>query len=212
MTDRTTALPATIPLFPLPDVVLFPLMPLPLHIFEPRYRHMVREALEGPRMIGMVLLRPGWENDYYGRPAIYPVGCAGRIEQDQALPDGRYNILLKGLTRFRVREERPGGSYRLAEVDPAPEGPDQPNDLDAARRRLQEASRESDPVLLVSAPSVLPHEAFLNALCHSLSLSAAEKQSLLECDYLLERYTRLTQILDFHRLERTFGTRASTTH
>jgi len=205
-------LPPVIPLFPLPDVVLFPQMPLPLHIFEPRYRKMVADALEGPRVIGMVLLRPDWERDYYGRPAVYPVGCAGRIEQAHGLSDGRYNVLLKGFVRFRIREERPGQPYRLAMVDAAPEGPDDAAELDAARRRLQEATRESDPVLLVSAPSVLPHEAFLNALCHSLSLGAAEKQSLLECDRLVERYNRLMQILDFLRLERTFGGRPSTTH
>ena len=65
-------LPPTIPIFPLPNAVLFPNVFLPLHIFEPRYREMVADALQGDRIIGMVLLRPGWEADYDGRPAIYP--------------------------------------------------------------------------------------------------------------------------------------------
>ena len=72
-------LPPTIPLFPLPNVVLFPNVLLPLHIFEPRYRDLVRDALAGDQVIGMVLLRPGYEGDYDGRPPIYSVGCAGLI-------------------------------------------------------------------------------------------------------------------------------------
>ena len=72
-------LPATLPLFPLPNVVLFPNVFLPLHIFEPRYRAMVADALKGDRLIGMVLLRPGWESDYEGRPPVFPTGCAGLI-------------------------------------------------------------------------------------------------------------------------------------
>ena len=72
-------LPSSIPLFPLPNVVLFPNVFLPLHIFEPRYRKMIADALEGDRIIGMVLLRPGYEAEYEGRPPIYQVGCAGVI-------------------------------------------------------------------------------------------------------------------------------------
>ncbi len=90
-------LPSTIPLFPLPNVVLFPHVTLPLHIFEPRYREMVSTALEGDRMIGMVLLRPGWEGDYEGRPPIYEVGCTGLITHAERTTDGRYNHVLRGL-------------------------------------------------------------------------------------------------------------------
>ena len=94
-----------LPLFPLPTVVLFPNVFLPLHIFEPRYREMVADALAGDRMIGMVLLRPGWEHDYEGRPAVYPIGCSGVITHVERLPDGRYNIVLRGIERFRILEE-----------------------------------------------------------------------------------------------------------
>ena len=94
-----------LPLFPLPNVVLFPNVFLPLHIFEPRYREMVADALAGDRMIGMVLLRPGWEHDYDGRPPVYPIGCSGVITHVERLPDGRYNIVLRGLERFRILEE-----------------------------------------------------------------------------------------------------------
>src|SRR2546423_6966864 len=107
-----------LPLLPLPNVVLFPNVFLPLHIFEPRYREMIADALETDRMIGMTLLAPGWERDYEGRPAVYPVGCSGVITHAEHLADGRYNIVLRGLERFRIVEEDHGRSYRRAIVEP----------------------------------------------------------------------------------------------
>src|SRR6187397_393931 len=98
-------LPSSIPLFPLPNAVLFPNVFLPLHIFEPRYRQMVADALAGDRIIGMVLLRPGYEADYEGRPPIFAVGCAGVITHSQPLADGRYDIVLRGMEKFRVVSE-----------------------------------------------------------------------------------------------------------
>ena len=115
------ALPTEIPLFPLPEVVLFPGVPRPLLIYEPRYREMVADALKGNKIIGMVLLRPGYEKDYEGRPPIYGIGCAGVIEDYEQLPDGRYGILLRGLTTFRVVSEDQRKSYRLARVEAIPE-------------------------------------------------------------------------------------------
>src|SRR5438874_10875680 len=91
-----------LPLFPLPNVVLFPNVFLPLHIFEPRYRDMVADALASDRLIGMVLLKPGWERDYEGRPPVYPIGCSGVMTHAARLPHGRYNILLRGVERFRI--------------------------------------------------------------------------------------------------------------
>src|SRR5215212_6414723 len=101
----------SLPLFPLPTVVLFPNVFLPLHIFEPRYRAMVSDALAGDRIIGMVLLKPGFESDYDGRPPIYQVGCAGVITHSEALPDGRFNIVLRGLEKFRITGEDRSKSY-----------------------------------------------------------------------------------------------------
>src|SRR5262245_27423029 len=101
-------LPSETPLFPLPNVELFPAAFLPLHLFEPRYRHMAADAHAGERLIGMVLLRPGWETDYAGLPAVYPIGCAGFITHAERLGDGRYNIVLRGMDKFRILEE-PGG-------------------------------------------------------------------------------------------------------
>src|SRR6476469_953173 len=110
-----------LPLFPLPNVVLFPNVFLPLHIFEPRYREMVADAVASDRMIGMVLLRPGWEGDYEGRPPVYPIGCAGVVTHAERLPDGRFNIVLRGMEKFRIAGEETGEPYRVANVVPVPE-------------------------------------------------------------------------------------------
>src|SRR5512134_2216313 len=93
---RCRMIPSKIPIFPLPNVVLFPKVFLPLHIFEPRYRAMVDDALAGDRIIGMVLLRPGYEANYEGRPPVYAVGCAGSITHAERRDDGRFNIVLHG--------------------------------------------------------------------------------------------------------------------
>ena len=106
-----------IPIFPLPKVVLFPSVFLPLHVFESRYREMVHDALGGDRMIGMALLKPGWEDDYEGSPGVYPVGCAGLITHVERLAEGEYNIILRGLEKFRIVQEEPGRSYRRAHVE-----------------------------------------------------------------------------------------------
>src|SRR5262245_15215325 len=105
-------------LLPLPNVVLFPKVMLPLHIFEPRYRQMTGDALAGDRLIGMVLLRPGSEAGDEGKPALSPVACLGRIVAEQLLEDGRYNLLLRGLSRVRIVEELEQQKlYRMARVE-----------------------------------------------------------------------------------------------
>jgi uncharacterized protein len=164
---------------------------------------MIADALAGPRVIGMTLLRPGWEQDYYGRPPVYALGCAGRIEQHEALPDGRSNIVLRGLTRFRIVEEHAGEPYRRAGVLPRPDRAGDEAAIAAARDEVMAAiGRAADgPHVLVIKPDV-PADVFVNALSQSLDLGAVERQSLLECDSVLERYRRLRSILDFRQLER----------
>ena len=104
-------------LFPLPDLVLFPHVMQPLHIFEPRYRQMVAAALADERLLGMALLAPGWEPDYEGRPPIAPVACLTRIVSCRQLADGRYNLFVLGLERIEiVRELPPDQAFREAEV------------------------------------------------------------------------------------------------
>ncbi|MFQ5449524.1 MAG: LON peptidase substrate-binding domain-containing protein [Nitrospinaceae bacterium] len=104
-------------LFPLPGTVFYPNTHLPLHIFEPRYRKMVTDALEGDRRIGMVLLKPGWEADYYGAPPIVSVGCVGKIDQYFQFDDGKFDIVLRGAGRFRVVREEGGKPYRRADIE-----------------------------------------------------------------------------------------------
>jgi Lon protease-like protein len=206
-------LPEVIPIFPLPDVVLFPRMVLPLHIFEPRYRKMVADALEGAKVIGMALLRPGWEDGYEGRPPVYERACAGLIEQCETLPDGRFNLVLRGLARVRIVEELAGQPYRLARIAAITEAMGDTEALEAARRRaLAAIGRATDgPAVLVTQPE-LPHDVFVNALCQSMSLSAVERQSLLECDTILQRYERLVEILEFRSLEAAWGPGKGSVH
>jgi hypothetical protein len=114
--------------FPLPSVVLFPGTAMPLHIFEPRYRDLVRDCLASDKVMALVDLQPGWESQYEGRPALRPIGCAGRIVWHEELPDGRSNIMLHGDVRVLLREELPAEhAYRevRAEVleDPPYAGP-----------------------------------------------------------------------------------------
>jgi uncharacterized protein len=195
-------LPPLLPLFPLPNVVLFPRMPLPLHVFEPRYRAMVADALESHRAIGMVLLKPGWEADYQGRPPVYPVGCAGLIERCEKFEDGRYNLLLKGVARFRVAAERPGQPYRLAEASYSGDIMGDLSALDGFRGRVSAALEKiGHAEALLEAQARLPHDVFVNAVCQALDLSPVEKQSLLDCDSISTRYARLLEILEFHVLE-----------
>ena len=112
-----TAFRGTVRLFPLPNLVLFPHVMQPLHIFEPRYRAMLEAALAHDGLIGMALLAPGWESDYEGRPPLLPVGCLGRVATHCRLEDGTYNLLLMGLRRFEIVEELPPAQlYREARV------------------------------------------------------------------------------------------------
>jgi uncharacterized protein len=195
-------LPPTIPLFPLPNVVLFPGVFLPLHIFEERYRALTRDALAGDRIIGMTLLRPGFERNYEGRPPMYPVGCAGLISHSDRLPDGRYNIVLHGISKFRILEEQTDGEYRRAHIEPLTEVTDAP-----ARRAIKEMRQRIEALLLsalkateVQIPGSLSDEDLVHALCQYLQFEPAERQALLECDGTVERARALTEFLEMQAL------------
>ena len=127
-----------VPLFPLPNVVLFPRAVLPLHIFEDRYKAMTAHALAGNQLIAMALLRPGWEANYYSRPAIEPIVCLGQILSSERLDDGKYNFLLRGLIRAKILTEETSNPYRLARLQPLREEPVMEIDLTNERQRLME--------------------------------------------------------------------------
>lgn len=194
-------LPASIPIFPLPNVVLFPGVFLPLHIFEPRYRQLVADAAEGDRLIGMTLLRPGWEADYAGRPPVYDTGCAGVLTHMEPLEDGRYNIVLKGVQKFRVlseeEEEEDGRLYRVASIAALadPIGELERDTLRAARHQLE---LQLAPTLERSdrrLPSNLSDEEVINALSQYLELELVERQALLECVGPVARGRLLIELL-----------------
>jgi len=198
--QTAAVLPSTIPLFPLPDVVLFPDVSLPLRIFEPRYRAMVADALKGNRIIGMVLLRPGYEADYEGRPPIFPVGCAGVITQVEQLANGEYTLVLRGLQKFQVTSEDPGGAYRVAHLTPIPEPPpDEPQTtaIRAERQRVETLlARVADRLGIDPPPATLSDAGLVIGLAQILDLTILEWQDLLERAGVLARLRWLADQLE----------------
>jgi len=202
--------PTRLPLFPLPNAVLFPGVPLPLHIFEPRYREMVRDVERGEdKLIGMVLLRGEWRKDYYAAPEIFSVGCAGKMVSVEPLPDGRYNILLHGVREFTIVEELVGPSYRTAEVRwrSAESGGVRPELRNRVHALMHRFLEDHQPTLVTRllADSSLPDELLMNFLCYALDFSPLEKQALLESGSLSERGVRLCDVVQFALEARTRG-------
>ena len=188
----------TIPVFPLPTTVFYPGTPLPLHIFEPRYREMTADALEGKRTIGMVLLKPNWEEDYFDKPQIFSAGCVGDIQKVIKHPDGKYNFTLMGLRRFRIIKEEEGKPYRQAKIELLEEKneqdifEDRPNDC---REKLIENfrkfigfipegnSKKKEPDWNLGTKL----SEFVDRFAYQLDLSLEQKQSFLEEQDVLKR-------------------------
>src|SRR5262245_24333443 len=192
-------------LFPLPNLVLFPSVIQPLHIFEPRYRQMMADALDDDRLLALVLLRPGWEEDYHLRPPIHAVACLGAIANEECLPDGRYNLLLHGLRRIRIIEELPAEKlYRCARVELLQDVAPAAGQEDALRQELAlrvpswfaghgAAMQQAEQLLEAGLP--------LSALCDifsfALPLPMEVKQELLEELDVTRRARRLlTQLAE----------------
>ena len=190
-----TELPTTIPIFPLELTMLFPGVSRPLHIFEPRYRAMIADALKGDRIIGMTTLKPGFEPDYAGRPPIYDIGCAGVITDVEELPGGRFNIVLRGLVKFRVTSEDASRAYRLARVEAMPEvlnGADKAA-LHKQRLRLEAlATKGSD----TKVPPDTTDEDLVNLLAQYMPMTYAQRQSLLELNSALFRARALIELIE----------------
>lgn len=188
-----------IPIFPLPNIVLFPGVFLPLHVFEDRYRAMVKDTLAEDRLIGMTLLRPGWDQNADGQPAVYPVGCVGLISHIEELEDGRYNLVLRGVEKFRItREEDLTRAYRRAAVDYLEE------QMTAADREAVRRQRHTLERLLSVVsdgpdqpfPSNLSDDEVINALAQYLDLEPIERQALLEQDGVARRCSALIELLE----------------
>ncbi|HVT61333.1 MAG TPA: LON peptidase substrate-binding domain-containing protein [Thermoanaerobaculia bacterium] len=191
-TDPAAALPRLLPLFPLTGSLLLPGSLLPLNVFERRYRNLVEDALEAERHIGIIQpLVPAPDNwpaleEPPANPRLYEVGCAGRIESREPQPDGRFHILLKGVSRFRVMAELPlrrgyrqvqaGYEEFAADLD-EPRSVLDPARLLLALRAFAEAHSLGFDFDLLGA---LPGVALLNGLAAALPFGPAEKQALLE--------------------------------
>ncbi len=192
-------LPNEIPLFPLTNVVLFPDVYLPLHVFEPRYRAMTRDALAGSKLIGMTVLRDGWQQDYDGRPPIYATGCVGSLVHHERLDDGRFHIVLQGISTFVVDEELERETpYRLARVqwrtDVDTQGDHAP--VTAIRRQVETLLLPAITRGDVRLPPALTDQALINAVCQALDIPTIEKVALLEKPDVLARGQALLPILE----------------
>ena len=203
-----------LPIFPLSNVVLFPRVKTPLHLFEPRYRQLARDVLQGERRIGMVVVRPEHVDEMPGDPPIYPIGCAGVITESQRLPDGRYNLVLLGEHRVQIVAEEPRSDsrlYRVAQVVRLTESYPETDRTRVARLRAAivadvgmlvrhaqpDRSHAFDPELFAGVDD----ETFVNAVANAFAFPAEEKQALIEAESVPERYARLASALSFQRLE-----------
>jgi Lon protease-like protein len=191
-----------IPVFPLAGALLFPRAQLPLHIFEPRYRAMVRDALAGDKLIGMIQPR-----DEASPPALFEIGCLGRIVGSELLDDGRYNIVLEGLSRFRIlREVDTATPYRQVEADRGDFGDDEePDPLGIAQRAdlEREARRYADALGYAvdwEAVSRLDDEMLVNGIAQIAPLGTGSKQALLEAGDISIRCELLVQFMQFQRM------------
>ena len=174
--------------------MLFPGVSRPLHIFEARYRAMVADALKGDRIIGMATLKPGYEANYAGRPPVYEIGCAGVITEFEELSGGRFNIVLRGLVKFRVTGEDDSRSYRLARVDAITEVSDdeQRTALRKQRQRLEAlVTKGSDSKVATGTTD----EELVNMLAQYLPMNHAQRQALLELESVLLRAHALIDLI-----------------
>lgn len=193
MTERMAhALPASLPVFPLASVLLLPGGQVPLHIFEPRYRALVEHALAGDKMIGMVHADPGLGDAGDAQPAaLLPLGCAGVIESCERLPDGRFALVLEGLSRFRIAEELPlhTGGFRQVRPDWSAYGDDLRTTEESNFRMDRDALVDvAEKVLLPgtrlnrTAVKNLDNADLLRALAMHTPLSVWDMQALLDAD------------------------------
>lgn len=202
-------LPEIIPVFPLPNFVLFPGVQIPLHIFEPRYCEMVADVANGHGIIGMMMLKGEWERDYHAFPDLFEIGCAGKISNLAKLPDGRYNLILDGLAEFRVVREVRERSYRQAQVQwcAAPidqlalDGQTMIGLRDLLVTYLGAPAREVWRSLVEQRG--LRGAELINFICFHLDVSPIEKQTLLEARG--ERAGCLIDVLTFKLEERKLG-------
>lgn len=207
MADDPTSLSGfrgTVRLFPLPNLVLFPHVIQPLHVFEPRYCQLMADAVGDDRMMSMALLRPGWEEQYQERPPIHEVVCIGKIHNEEKLANGRYNLMLQGQCRARVeRELESDRLYRVARVQLVPDRPIKSAEREKKMRRLLAdqlgdwfaGQTHSLDQLNSLVQSSLPSGALCDIFSFALPLDCDFKQSLLEQSDVEKRILQLVEYL-----------------
>jgi uncharacterized protein len=201
------ALPLRVPLFPLAGAILFPRSQLPLHIFEPRYREMVRDGATSGGHIGIIQPLTADAPDRTETP-LYPVGCVGEIVGLEELDDGRFNIVLNGTNRFRlVTEVDLGTPYRNADVDAGAFDDREPDPLAMVQRaEVEREARRLGEALGLSvdwaAVSRLDDEMLVNAIAQVAPFDVSAKQALLESATLEDRSDLLVQLMQFLRISR----------
>jgi len=192
------------PVFPLSSAVLFPDTVLPLHIFEPRYRQMVRDVSGGEGHMAIALLEPGFEEDYEGSPVFHRIGTLGRIENLEELPNGRFNLHLVGERRVEFEEIPSPTAYRVARLIARDETGVDDDDPEIVRAKLdllashaflvQQISGDTGPSL--AANDRLTFRAAVNGACANMPIDAHLRQSLLEIDDLRERQSSAQQMVN----------------
>ncbi len=197
--------PIRVPLFPLAGAILFPRTQIPLHIFEPRYQEMVRDAVAGAGRIA--LIQPQMlEDEENENPALYRVGCIGELVGVEELDDGRFNIILQGSNRFKlIAEADVPTDYRQGDVDVDAIDDAEPEPLSLAQRAEveQEARRFGDALGLAvdwGAVGRLDDELLVNSIAQVAPFDTGAKQALLEASSLDERADLVVQLMQFQRL------------
>lgn len=196
-------LPAILPLFPLPQVVLFPHTFMPLYIFEPRYQDMTVEVLNSHHHLVLVLMRESAGAGPLGEKApTFDVGCLAEVVRAEPLTGGRWNILVQGKEALRIREEIPGMPFRRAQTEPLPfdatllwPGPHRRRLMDALHSHARAEGIEEQLKELLELP--LEDEARLNTLAMALDFEPTERQFLLEARDLPTLADRMIQLLEF---------------
>lgn len=189
-----------VPVFPLPSIVLFPHVSIPLHIYELRYRTMVRDALSAARHVAMALLKPGWERDYQGSPEFHSLVCLATIAEVEWLPNDCYNLRLRGLSRahvVRIEREFP---YRAARLEPLPQHPYPEDDplVRLERQAVLDAGTRMAGALWgeIEEPAKLGLEALANVACTFAPMDPPAKLALLAEDSVLERSRRIREWIE----------------
>lgn len=197
--ELPTKLPQAIPLFPLPAVVLFPNVSLPLRVFEPRYRAMIDAALQSDRIIGIVLLRPGFEGDREENPPVYAIGTAAYITSVEPLADGRFNLVVRGISKIRITGEDRGRPFRIGQVEAIQEvpSPEAAATLQRLRPRLEQLVLEATGLSFRDLGIADANDAdAVNALAFHLDFDPLDSQGLLEQDGVLPRAEALVHLLE----------------